>query len=119
MGDEIVVKVLSFDKEKPRVSLGLKQLSGDPWYEIIKKHPVGSRLFGRVTNIEEYGCFIEIKEGIEGLVQKWIGQTKTYTQVKLWKLIKKLKSWFLILMTQDVVFLLVSNKQCAKPMERV
>ena len=68
VGDEIVVKVLSFDKEKPRVSLGLKQLSGDPWYEIIKKHPVGSRLFGRVTNIEEYGCFIEIKEGIEGLV---------------------------------------------------
>jgi small subunit ribosomal protein S1 len=68
VGDEILVKVLSYDKEKPRVSLGLKQLSGDPWYEIIKTHPVGSRLFGRVTNIEEYGCFIEIKEGIEGLV---------------------------------------------------
>lgn len=68
VGEEILVKVLSYDKEKPRVSLGLKQLSGDPWYDIIKAHPVGSRLFGRVTNIEEYGCFIEIKEGIEGLV---------------------------------------------------
>ena len=68
VGEEILVKVLSYDKEKPRVSLGLKQLSGDPWYDIIKTHPVGSRLFGRVTNIEEYGCFIEIKEGIEGLV---------------------------------------------------
>tara|TARA_Y200000002_G_scaffold374379_1_gene375026 strand:- start:5712 stop:7391 length:1680 start_codon:yes stop_codon:yes gene_type:complete len=68
VGDEITVKVLSYDKEKPRVSLGLKQLSGDPWYDIIQAHPVGSRLFGRVTNIEEYGCFIEIKEGIEGLV---------------------------------------------------
>lgn len=68
VGEEILVKILSYDKEKPRVSLGLKQLSGDPWYDIIKTNPVGSRLFGRVTNIEEYGCFIEIKEGIEGLV---------------------------------------------------
>lgn len=68
VGDEIMVRVLSFDKEKQRVSLGLKQLSGDPWQDIIDKFPVGSRLFGQVTNLTEYGCFVEIQEGIEGLV---------------------------------------------------
>jgi small subunit ribosomal protein S1 len=68
VGDELTVRVLSYDKEKRRVSLGLKQLHGDPWYDVIKKHPVGSRLFGRVSSITEYGCFVEIAEGVEGLV---------------------------------------------------
>lgn len=66
--DEITVKILSFDREKKRVSLGLKQLKGDPWHEVLEKNPVGSRLFGKVTNIKEYGCFVEIEDGIEGLV---------------------------------------------------
>jgi small subunit ribosomal protein S1 len=66
--DEITVKILSFDREKKRVSLGLKQLKGDPWHEVLAKNPVGSRLFGRVTNIKEYGCFVEVEDGIEGLV---------------------------------------------------
>lgn len=68
VGDEITVRVLSYDKEKPRVSLGLKQLQGDPWYDVIKKHPQDSRIFGRVSNITEYGCFVEIADGVEGLV---------------------------------------------------
>lgn len=66
--DEVTVKVLSFDREKKRVSLGLKQLQGDPWKDLLDRNPVGSRLFGRVTNITEYGCFVEIEDGIEGLV---------------------------------------------------
>lgn len=66
--DEITVKILSFDRDKKRVSLGLKQLKGDPWHEVLEKNPVGSRLFGKVTNIKEYGCFVEIEDGIEGLV---------------------------------------------------
>jgi len=66
--DEITVKILSFDREKKRVSLGLKQLQGDPWHDLLERNPTGSRLFGRVTNITEYGCFVEIEDGIEGLV---------------------------------------------------
>lgn len=66
--DEITVKILSFDRDKKRVSLGLKQLQGDPWHDLLERNPVGSRLFGRVTNITEYGCFVEIEDGIEGLV---------------------------------------------------
>ena len=66
--DEITVKILSFDREKRRVSLGLKQLQGDPWHDLLERNPVGSRIFGRVTNITEYGCFVEIEDGIEGLV---------------------------------------------------
>ncbi|MGC6404648.1 MAG: 30S ribosomal protein S1 [Candidatus Comchoanobacterales bacterium] len=68
VGEEIDVKILSFDPEKQRVSLGVKQLSGDPWSEITEKHPINSKLFGKVTNITEYGCFVEIENGIEGLV---------------------------------------------------
>lgn len=66
--DDVVVKVLSFDREKKRVSLGLKQLQGDPWKDLLERNPVKSRLFGRVTNITEYACFVEIEDGIEGLV---------------------------------------------------
>ncbi len=70
VGEEIKVKVLSYDREKKRVSLGLKQLQGDPWYDVINEHPVGSRVFGRVSNITEYGCFVEISNGVEGLVHQ-------------------------------------------------
>ena len=68
VGDEIEVKVLKFDRERNRVSLGLKQLGEDPWVDITRRYPVGSRLFGRVTNITDYGCFVEIEDGVEGLV---------------------------------------------------
>lgn len=68
VGQEISVKVLKFDKEKPRVSLGLKQLQSDPWQEVIREYPVGTRLNGKVTNIADYGCFVEIDRGVEGLV---------------------------------------------------
>jgi small subunit ribosomal protein S1 len=68
IGDEILVKVLKIDRENVRVSLGLKQLGGDPWLDISQRYPVGSRLSGKVTNITDYGCFVEIEEGIEGLV---------------------------------------------------
>jgi len=68
IGDEIDVIVLKFDKEKSRVSLGLKQLDEDPWKSLIQRYPVGTRISGKVTNIADYGCFIEIEDGIEGLV---------------------------------------------------
>ncbi len=68
VGDEIEVKVLKFDRERNRVSLGLKQLGEDPWEDINRRYPVNARLFGTVTNIADYGCFVEIEEGVEGLV---------------------------------------------------
>ena len=68
VGDEIDVVVLKYDKEKTRVSLGLKQLGEDPWAEIARRYPEGSRLFGKVSNITDYGCFVEIEDGVEGLV---------------------------------------------------
>ena len=68
VGDEITVKVLKFDRERTRVSLGLKQLGEDPWAAIAKRYPENTRLTGRVTNLTDYGCFVEIEEGVEGLV---------------------------------------------------
>ncbi len=68
IGQEIDVIVLKFDREKNRVSLGLKQLGDDPWVNITRRYPEGSRLFGRVSNITDYGCFVEIEDGVEGLV---------------------------------------------------
>ena len=68
VGDEIQVKVLKFDRERNRVSLGLKQMGSDPWVDIARRYPETTRLFGKVTNIAEYGCFAEIEEGVEGLV---------------------------------------------------
>ncbi|MGL5294932.1 MAG: 30S ribosomal protein S1, partial [Aeromonas sp.] len=68
VGDEIAVKVLKFDRERTRVSLGLKQLGEDPWVAIAKRYPETTRLSGRVTNLTDYGCFVEIEEGVEGLV---------------------------------------------------
>jgi small subunit ribosomal protein S1 len=68
VGDEIDAKVLKFDQEKNRVSLGLKQLGEDPWVGISRRYPQGTRLFGKVTNITDYGAFVEVEQGIEGLV---------------------------------------------------
>lgn len=68
IGDETEVKVLKFDRERQRVSLGLKQLGDDPWVDIARRYPELSRLFGKVSNIADYGCFVEIEEGVEGLV---------------------------------------------------
>ncbi|MCP4090872.1 MAG: 30S ribosomal protein S1 [Gammaproteobacteria bacterium] len=68
VGDEIDVKVLRFDRDKSRVSLGIKQLGSDPWKAIARRYPATTRLFGKVTNIADYGCFVEIEEGAEGLV---------------------------------------------------
>lgn len=68
IGDEIKVKVLKIDRDKSRVSLGIKQLGEDPWSNLARRYPVNARLFGRVTNLTDYGCFVEIEEGIEGLV---------------------------------------------------
>ena len=68
VGDEIDVKVLKFDRERNRVSLGLKQLGEDPWVAITKRYPEGTRTNARVTNLTDYGCFAELEEGVEGLV---------------------------------------------------
>lgn len=68
VGDEIEVKVLKFDRDRVRVSLGLKQLGEDPWIDIARRYPEGTRLVGKVTNLADYGCFVEIEEGVEGLV---------------------------------------------------
>ncbi|HSH07474.1 MAG TPA: 30S ribosomal protein S1 [Burkholderiales bacterium] len=68
VGDEVTAKVLKFDAEKNRVSLGLKQLGEDPWVGIARRYPQGTRLFGKVTNLTDYGAFVEVEEGIEGLV---------------------------------------------------
>ena len=68
VGDEIQVKVLKFDRERNRVSLGLKQLGEDPWQDIARRYPTGSRLFGKATNLADYGAFVEIEDGVEGLV---------------------------------------------------
>ncbi|BBO27885.1 30S ribosomal protein S1 [Alteromonas sp. I4] len=68
VGDEINVKVLKFDKDKQRVSLGMKQMGNDPWQEIAQRYPEGTRITGQVTNLTDYGCFVEIEDGVEGLV---------------------------------------------------
>ncbi len=68
VGQEMKVKVLKFDRERNRVSLGLKQLGDDPWMDLVRRYPENTRIFGKVTNIADYGCFVEIEEGVEGLV---------------------------------------------------
>jgi small subunit ribosomal protein S1 len=68
VGDEVDVRVLKFDREKNRVSLGMKQLGEDPWVDIIRRYPEGSRVTATVTNLTDYGCFAEIESGVEGLV---------------------------------------------------
>ena len=85
IGDRITVKVLNFDRERERVSLGLKQISPDPWDEVEEKYPVGSRVKGKVVSITDYGSFIELEEGIEGLVHisemSWTKKVKHPSQV--------------------------------------
>jgi len=68
VGDEVTAKVLKFDTEKNRVSLGMKQLGEDPWVGLSRRYPAGTRLFGKVTNLTDYGAFVEVEQGIEGLV---------------------------------------------------
>jgi len=68
IGDEIEVKVLKFDRERNRVSLGLKQMGDDPWADLTRRYPEGTKLRGRITNLADYGCFAELEEGVEGLV---------------------------------------------------
>jgi len=68
VGDELDVRVLKFDRERNRVSLGLKQLGEDPWDNIARRYPAGSRIVGKVSNVTDYGCFVEIEAGVEGLV---------------------------------------------------
>jgi small subunit ribosomal protein S1 len=68
VGDEIDVRILKFDRERQRVSLGIKQLGNDPWQQIGRRYPTGTRLFGKVSNVTDYGCFVELEPGVEGLV---------------------------------------------------
>ncbi len=68
VGDEIEARVLKFDREQCRVSLGIKQLGEDPWLDLARRYPVNTRLFGKVTNLTDYGAFVELEEGVEGLV---------------------------------------------------
>jgi small subunit ribosomal protein S1 len=68
VGQEIDVKILKFDRERQRVSLGMKQLGDDPWQDLARRYPQHTRIFGKVTNIADYGCFVEIEDGVEGLV---------------------------------------------------
>ena len=68
VGDEIDVKILKFDRERQRVSLGMKQLGDDPWKDLARRYPPQTRMFGKITNIADYGCFVEIEDGVEGLV---------------------------------------------------
>jgi small subunit ribosomal protein S1 len=68
VGQDVKVKVLSFDSERNRVSLGMKQLGNDPWVDLVERYPLHKKLQGKVTNITDYGCFVEIEEGVEGLV---------------------------------------------------
>ena len=68
VGDELDVRVLKFDRERNRVSLGLKQLGDDPWVNIARRYPSGTRLFGKISNVTDYGCFVELEPGVEGLV---------------------------------------------------
>ena len=85
--------MLKFDRERTRVSLGLKQLGEDPWVAIAKRYPEGTKLTGRVTNLTDYGCFVEIEEGVEGPVHvsemDWTNKTSTrpklLTLATLWK----------------------------------
>jgi len=85
VGDEITVKVLKFDRERERVSLGLKQMTPDPWSEVSEKYPVNARVKGKVLSLVDYGAFVELEEGIEGLIQvsemSWTGKIRHPSQV--------------------------------------
>ena len=97
VGQEITAKVLKFDQEKNRVSLGIKQMGDDPWLGVARRYPAGTRMFGRVTNIADYGAFVELEPGIEGLVHvsEWTGPTRTWHPARWSAWAKKPKSWCL------------------------
>lgn len=85
IGDKITVKVLNFDREKERVSLGIKQLTPDPWSKTLESYPVGTKISGRVESLKEYGAFVELEEGIRGLIHvselAWTGKVKHPSQI--------------------------------------
>src|SRR5206468_662981 len=85
VGDEIQVKVLKFDKDKQRVSLGFKQLTPDPWLDASERYPVGAHVRGRVLSVTDYGSFVELEQGIEGLVHvsnlSWTKRVKHPSEV--------------------------------------
>jgi small subunit ribosomal protein S1 len=85
IGDKIKVKVLKFDKEKEKVSLGIKQLTPDPWSLAEEKYPLGTRVTGRITNLKEYGAFVELEQGVEGLIHvsemSWTGKVRHPSQL--------------------------------------
>lgn len=85
IGDKITVKVLNFDREKERVSLGIKQLTPDPWSKTLENYPVGTKVSGRVESLKEYGAFVELEEGIRGLIHvselSWSGKVKHPSQI--------------------------------------
>ena len=89
IGDEIEVKVLKFDRERNRVSLGLKQMGDDPWADLARRYPEGARLHGKVTNLADYGCFVELEEGVEGLVHvsemDWTNKNVHPSKLALWR----------------------------------
>ena len=84
VGQEVEAKVLKFDQDKQRVSLGMKQLGEDPWSGLTRRYPQGTRLFGKVSNLTDYGAFVEIEQGIEGLVHvsemDWTNKKRTPKQ---------------------------------------
>ena len=114
IGETIKVQVIRFNAETQRISLGMKQLEVDPWDGVDSKFPVGTRFTGRVTNITDYGAFVELEAGVEGLVHvsemSW-SQALTFCQAKSFLLLKKLKLWFWILM-KSVVASPLGIKQC-------
>jgi small subunit ribosomal protein S1 len=101
VGEEIDIKILKFDRERQRVSLGIKQLGDDPWHDLARRYPPNSRLFGKITNIADYGCFVEIEEGV--------GPTRTSIHPRLCKSEKKSRCWSSRSMKSVDVFLLASN----------
>jgi small subunit ribosomal protein S1 len=95
VGDEVEVKILKFDRERNRVSLGMKQLGDDPWVDITRRYPEGARVLATVTNLTDYGCFAEIEEGVEGLVHvsemDWTNKNIHPSKVVPWA--TRWKSW--------------------------
>ena len=95
IGDEIEAKVLRYDRERNRVSLGLKQLGDDPWVDITRRYPEGTRLFGKVTNITDYGAFVEIEPGVEDWCTspRWTGPTRTFIPPRWCRWVTRPRSW--------------------------
>ena len=96
VGDEVEVKVLKFDRDKNRISLGLKQLTPDPWTEAEGKYPVNSMIKGKVVNVVDYGAFVEIEPGLEGLIH--VSEISWSNNVRQpdpsWRKTRRLRRWF-------------------------